>query len=69
MYEKNISIKDLAHDTGINASTISSFLAGSRAVSNENLDKILQVLELTLVPKAKFVFKREIPSDVQTSGV
>lgn len=61
LYEKGISINELAHKTGVNASTISSFLVGSRAVSNENLDKILGALELTLVPKSKFVYKRDIP--------
>ena len=58
MYDKQISVKELARRTQINPSTISSFLVGNRAVSNENLDKILSALDLTLVPKARFVFSR-----------
>jgi len=54
MNERRIGVNDLARKTGINRNSISSFLSGSRAISNANLDKILDVLGLTLVPKAKF---------------
>ncbi|WP_288116903.1 helix-turn-helix domain-containing protein [Bacteroides acidifaciens] len=61
MNEAGISVKDLAAKTKINPSTISSFLVGNRAISNENLDTILDALELTLVPKSKFVYQGEKP--------
>ena len=63
MNEDGISVKDLARKTKINPSTISSFLVGNRAISNENLDIILSVLELTLVPKPKFVFPTAVPEE------
>ncbi len=61
MNESGISVKQLAEMTKINASTISSFLVGNRAISNENLDTILESLELTLVPKSKFVYQGKEP--------
>lgn len=57
MNECGISVKELSEKTKINPSTISSFLVGNRAISNENLDTILAALELTLVPKAKFTYQ------------
>ena len=48
MNEAGISVKDLASKTKINPSTISSFLVGNG-------------LELTLVPKSKFVYQGEKP--------
>lgn len=61
MNETGISVKDLSAKTKINPSTISSFLVGNRAISNENLDIILEALELTLVPKAKFSYQGNNP--------
>lgn len=68
MNEEGISVKDLSAKTKINPSTISSFLVGNRAISNENLDIILEALELTLVPKAKFVYqydKQEVEQELE----
>lgn len=45
---------DLSEKTGINKGSISSFLNGSRTISNKNLDLILDTLNLTLVPKKDF---------------
>jgi|AATF01.1.fsa_nt_gi transcriptional regulator with XRE-family HTH domain len=61
MNECGISVKELSEQTKINPSTISSFLVGNRAISNENLDTILAALELTLVPKAKFTYQGNEP--------
>lgn len=61
MNERGISVKDLSAKTKINPSTISSFLVGNRAISNENLDTILAALELTLVPKARFTYQGKEP--------
>lgn len=61
MNECGISVKELSEKTKINPSTISSFLVGNRAISNENLDTILKALELTLVPKVKFTYQGKEP--------
>lgn len=61
MNECGISVKDLSNKTKINPSTISSFLVGNRAISNENLDTILEALELTLVPKQRFSYAVPVP--------
>lgn len=69
MNECGISIKDLSNKTKINPSTISSFLVGNRAISNENLDIILEALELTLVPKAKFAYPvKDAPSEPESEA-
>lgn len=59
MNEQGISIKSLAAKTGINHSSITSFLTGSRAISNANLDLMLDALGLTLVPKKGFTYVRD----------
>ena len=64
MNECGISVKDLSVKTKINPSTISSFLVGNRAISNENLDTILEALELTLVPKSRFTYAIPTPETV-----
>lgn len=62
MYDQQVSVKVLSQKTGINASSISSFLNGDRAISNENIEKILDALRLTLVPKKNFVYMGDIKS-------
>lgn len=52
----NITLTKLGNLTGINTSTLSSFLAGYRTISNKNLEKIMSVLRLTLVPIPGFKF-------------
>lgn len=59
MNDRGISVKELAAKTKINQCTISSFLVGSRAISNENLDVLVSTLELTLVPKKHFNYERD----------
>lgn len=49
MVARKISTKALATQTGILASSISSFLSGKRNISNGNLEEILSALGLTLV--------------------
>lgn len=55
MNEIGLGVKQLAQKTGINQNTISSFLTGSRSISNSNLECIIDALELTLIPKSNFV--------------
>ena len=63
MNEQGVTIKNLAARTGINQSSITSFLTGSRAISNANLDLILNALGLTLVPKKGFTYVRTEEAD------
>lgn len=57
--ERGLTIQKLSKMTRVNASSISSFLSGSRPLSNENLDALLSALDLTLVPKANFHYEKE----------
>lgn len=54
MVKAGVSGTDLAESTGINKGSLSSFLNGSRTISNKNLDLILDSLNLTLVPVKDF---------------
>jgi len=54
MNVRGIGVNVLARQTHINRNTLSGFLCGSRALSNRNLDIVLDALGLTLVPKAHF---------------
>lgn len=67
MYDKGLTVKELAKRTCISTSTISSFLVGNRAISNENLEVILKTLDLTLVPKANFVYVADEPKNEEVA--
>lgn len=54
--QKNLSQIMLGKMTGIDVSTISSFLAGNRSMSNKNIEKIMGALKLTLVPVPGFKY-------------
>lgn len=58
MNESGIGVKVLAQKTRINQNSISSFLSGSRAISNSNLETIMNALDLTLLPKSNFVYEK-----------
>ena len=49
MTAKKMSRKELSVKSGICESTISSFLTGKRAISNDNLDALMNALGLALV--------------------
>lgn len=57
MTARKISTKALAAQTGILASSISSFLSGQRNISNGNLEEILKALGLTLVRVEGFKYE------------
>lgn len=54
--ELDITVTKLGNLTGIDKSTISSFLAGNRTISNKNIEKIMGVLRLSLVPVPGFKY-------------
>ncbi len=61
MAKAGVSVSELSERTGINKGSLSSFLNGSRTISNKNLDLILDSLNLTLVPVMDF--KCELTED------
>lgn len=54
--QMNLTQVKLADITKINKSTIASFIAGNRSISNNNIEKILTALKLTLVPIPGFKY-------------
>lgn len=54
MTEIRMPMTRLSMATGIDKSTLSSFLSGTRTISNANLEKIFEVLRLSLVPVPGF---------------
>ena len=48
--ERGMKVKDAACLTGINASTLSSFLKGSRSISNRNIEKLMEVFDICVLP-------------------
>lgn len=54
MAEIRMPMTRLSMATGIDKSTLSSFLSGTRTISNANLEKIIEVLRLSLVPVPGF---------------
>lgn len=56
MTARKINAVSLSNLTGVSASTISSFLTNKRTMSNANLEKIMEALQITLVPIRDFEF-------------
>lgn len=56
MGAQNIRVVQMSKECGINASSISAFLNGSRNLRYEHIEKIVTYLGLTLVSKEKFHF-------------
>ncbi len=53
----------LSMATGIDKSTLSCFLSGNRTISNGNLEKIMDVLRLSLVPVPGFRYGYNDPCE------
>lgn len=66
MNELGIGVKVLAQKTGVNQNSISSFLSGSRSISNSNLETIMKALDLTLLPKSNFDYEKEVENAIQS---
>lgn len=66
MNELGVGVKVLAQKTGINQNSISSFLSGSRSISNSNLETIMRELDLTLLPKSNFVYEKSVENTPQS---
>lgn len=56
MAEIRMPMTRLSMATEIDKSTLSSFLSGTRTISNGNLEKIIDVLRLSLVPVPGFKY-------------
>lgn len=56
MAEIRMPLTRLSMATGIDKSTLSCFLSGNRTISNGNLEKIMEVLRLSLVPVPGFKY-------------
>ena len=66
MNELGVGVKVLAQKTGINQNSISSFLSGSRSISNSNLETIMRELDLALLPKSNFVYEKSVENTPQS---
>ena len=67
MAEIRMPMTRLSMATGIDKSTLSSFLSGTRTISNANLEKIIDVLRLSLVPVQGFRYGYSAGNDSNAS--
>lgn len=49
--ERGVTMKEVSRQTGINASTLSSYITGARSISYENLDTLLAFLGMKVMAK------------------
>lgn len=63
MAEIRMPMTRLSMATGIDKSTLSCFLSGNRTISNGNLEKIMDVLRLSLVPVPGFKYGYNAPNE------
>lgn len=58
MGDLGVASAKLAAEIGCNKTVLSSFLRGKRGLNFRYIEKIFEILDLTLVPKENFEFSR-----------
>lgn len=56
--ELELPLNKVASSTGINPNSLSSYLTGKRGLNIDHVEKLVDMLDLTLVPKEGFSFNR-----------
>lgn len=56
MGQKNLRVKTVAAECGIVSTSLSSYLNGQRGLKYDQIEKLVEYLGLTLVPKGGFRF-------------
>lgn len=60
-------LNKVAASAGVNMHSLSSYLTGKRGLNIEHVEKLLEVLDLALVPKEGFAFQsiRKVSSQIE----
>lgn len=54
--QKNLRVSKVATECGIVSTSLSSYLNGSRGLKYDQIEKLIEYLGLTLIPKKEFHF-------------